>query len=117
MRRALPFLILLATAAPAQAQSVDRPASATDALQYAQRLADGHGVHTGRELSPALQQLAVQRDDLSTAQRKQADRLLLRPTDPTDTGPGGPYNPLATVETDCSNAHFCIHWVETTGDA
>ena len=119
MRRVLPLLILLATAAPAQAHSVDRHtrASATKALERAQRLAEGRGVRSGREFSPALQQLVAQRSDLSTEQRRQADRLLLRPTDPTDTGPGGPYSPAATVRNDCTNARFCIHWVETTSDA
>jgi hypothetical protein len=121
MRRALPLLILLLAAAPAQAQAqnVDRHnrASATEALERAQRLAEGRGVRSGRELSAALQRLVARRSDLSTEQRRQADRLLVRPTDPTDSGPGGPYSPAATVRHDCTNAHFCIHWVETTSDA
>src|SRR4051794_37903142 len=120
MRRALTLLVFLLAAAPAQAQDLDRNtrASATEALQTAQRLAHGRGVRSGRELSPALQQLAAQRSELSSAQRAQADALLARPTDPGDvTQPGGPYSPSATVETDCSDAHFCVHWVETTADA
>src|SRR5215213_7863775 len=120
MRRAITLLIFLLAAAPAQAQDLDRNsrASATEALQTAQRLAQGRGVRSGRELSPALQQLAAQRSDLSAAQRAQADELLARPTDPTDLQqPGGPYAPGAVVKTDCSDPHFCIHWVETTNDA
>ena len=119
MRRALPFLIVLVAAAPAQAQGLDRHtrSSATKALERAQRLADGRGVRTGRELSAALQQVVAQRSDLSSTQREQADRLLARPTDPTDDGPGGPFSPAATVVKDCTDAHFCIHWVETTNDA
>ena len=117
MRRALTLLIFLLAAAPAQAQDLDRDdrASATEALQTAQQLAQGRGVRSGRELSPALQQLAAQRSDLSAAQRAQADQLLARPTDPDDVAqPGGPYATGAPVKNDCSDAHFCVHWVETT---
>src|SRR5215213_1774682 len=120
MRRAITLLIFLLAAAPAQAQDLDRNsrASATEALQTAQRLAQGRGVRSGRELSPALQQLAAQRSDLSAAQRADADELLARPTDPTDVSqPGGPYSLAATVKADCSDAHFCVHWVETSSDA
>src|SRR4051794_19492570 len=119
MRRALTLLVFLLAAAPAQAQDLDRNtrASATEALQTAQRLAHGRGVRSGRELSPALQQLAAQRSELSSTQRAQADALLARPTDPGDVmQPGGPYSPGSPVSIDCSDANFCVHWVVKSGD-
>jgi hypothetical protein len=96
MRRAV-LLTLLLFAVPvtgAHAQAPTAPEQATEALETAQDLADGRGVRTGRELSPALQQLAMLRSKLSAAEREQADELLARPTDQLDQGqPGGPYSP------------------------
>jgi len=85
MRRALLLtLLLLAVPATAGAQAPTAAEQAKQALQTAKRLAEGRGVRSGRELSPALQQLAVQRSKLSADEREQADELLARPTDPTD---------------------------------
>ena len=119
MRRALLLtLLLFAVPATAQAQAPTAAEQATEALETAQDLAEGRGVRNGRELTPALQQLVTLRSRLSADDREQADELLARPTDQDDIGqPGGPYSLSATVEKDCSDAHFCVHWVETTGDA
>ena len=114
----LAVLTALLLAAPVAAQTTsNRRAAAEDALQRVQRLADGRGVRTGRELSAALAELAAQRSALSTDDRRQADALLGRPTDKTDfTQPGGPYSNTAAIYKTCS-ARFCVHWVDRTEDA
>ena len=97
-------------------QSEERQA-AEATLERAQDLADGQGVRTGRELSAALAELVARRSSLSRSDRKEADQLLARPTDPTDTGqPGGPFATSARLWRNCST-HFCIHWVDSTNDA
>ena len=86
MRRALPFLIVLArrrTGAGARPRPPHPRARPTKALERAQRLADGRGVRTGRELSAALQQVAAQRSDLSSTQRA-AGRPAAGPADRSD---------------------------------
>jgi hypothetical protein len=104
----------VATAAPPR-RLADRP-TAERALTRAQRIADGRGVRTGRELSAALRAVAQRLPALSAADRTQAEALLARPTDPNDhPGEGGPYT-TSTVGSKQS-AHFCAHWVETTADA
>src|SRR4051794_39557906 len=87
-------------------------ASANHALDRAQALAHGRGIRTGRELTGALRELAVAEPALSGAARKQAQSLLGRPTDPSDTQqPGGPY-----TSDDIwywGKGNFCFHWVRT----
>src|SRR2546429_40891 len=61
---------------------------AQGALQRVKDLKKGIGVRTGRELTPALAQLAARRGALDATQRKQAAALLARPTDPQGTDPG-----------------------------
>lgn len=112
---------MLAFSAPAAAQDPEREA-AVEALEQAEAIAEGGGVRTGRELSPALAALAARRADLSRSQRREADTLLARPTDPGDDGPGalGPYTVPSTRSCSrpgTSSSHFCVHWVETTNDA
>jgi hypothetical protein len=121
-RSAPAVLTLLATlliAAPVAAQSgpsAEREA-AEDALADAQRLADGRGLRTGRELTIALLEVARRRDALARSDRDEADALLARPTDYDDTGQtAGPYDESARVLRTCST-HFCVHWVNTTADA
>jgi hypothetical protein len=110
--------LVLLLAAPVAAQSGADPQreAAEDALADAQRLAEGEGVRTGRELTTALLEVARERRFLSRSDREQADRLLARPTDPGDGGVGGPYADSARVMRTCS-AHFCVHWVTSTADA
>src|SRR4051794_14688526 len=65
-------------------------AAAASALDLAHALARGRGVHSGRELTGALRDLALREPALSAAAAKQAQSLLGRPTDPGDTQqPGG----------------------------
>ena len=121
-RLTLIALALLATAAPAAASERPRTAGihsatvrreALQTLDRAKQLVHGNGVETGRELTPALKDLAIQLKALPTRQRSEAVGLLARPTSgQTQPGEEG-YDPAATEHSFCS-AHFCIHWV--TGD-
>jgi hypothetical protein len=120
-RSAPAVLVVLAglfLAAPVAAQSGPSPQreAAEDALADAQRLADGQGVRTGRELTTALLEVARERGSLSRSDREEADRLLARPTDPGDSGVGGPYASSARVLKTC-NVEFCVHWVSSSADA
>jgi hypothetical protein len=62
----------------------------------------------------ALRDLALVRDRLSGAARRQADALLDRPDDPGGDRNGVRYTVPST--TFCT-AHFCVHYVRTTTDA
>jgi Family of unknown function (DUF6055) len=114
--------LVLTLAVGSQAHAADRAAQlradrpgAERALARAQALAHGRGVRDGRELSPALASLSARISALSPADRKAANALLARPTDPGQTGqPGGPYT-VADVQ--AYSQHFCFHWVESTADA
>ena len=115
----LAFLLTLLIAAPAAAQTVpsEERQAAEDALADAQRLADGHGIRTGRELTTALLEVARRRGALSRSDRTEADSLLGRPTDPGDTlQTAGPYT--VPEQTPACSDHFCVHWVRDapTGD-
>ena len=90
-RSAPAVLVVLAgllLAAPVAAQTGPSPQreAAEKILDKAQRLEDGRGVRSGRELSVVLAQLAANRSDLSRSDREEADRLLGRPTDPATAG-------------------------------
>lgn len=106
----LTVLAVLLCAASAGAQTPAAQA-ADEALQEVQDLTNGEGVRTGRELTLALVELRARRSDLSSGERRQADRILARPTDPGDSDP---YLD-ATPRRDCT-AHFCIHWSDMPGD-
>jgi hypothetical protein len=109
-------LLLTGTAQAAKAPKRTDRAGADRALARAHALAEGKGVRTGRELTGALRELAIREQALSPAAQKQAQSLLGRPTDPSDTQqPGGPYT--AGTIWSASTTHFCYHWVETTDDA
>jgi hypothetical protein len=108
----------LAFAAPAAAQdrAAERRAAAVDALERVEALTQGRGVRTGRELTPALLELARRRPALSRAQRARAAGFFARPTDPLDQGPTGSYK-VAEAPPYCASANFCIHYVTSTTDA
>lgn len=99
----------------ARAMQTDR-AAAERSLSRAKRVAHGRGVGAGRELTGALRAVAVRMRALGPAARDEAKGLLARPTDNMDSAPGGPYT-TQQVQSDCSSANFCVHWVETTEDA
>jgi hypothetical protein len=118
MRRLLALFVLLLFAAPASAgaQSAAERKAALRALERVEEIAQGRGVRSGRELTPALAALAAQRNDLPAAEQERAERLLARPTDENDDGPGS-LGPYTTEATRSCTTHFCVHWVETTSDA
>jgi hypothetical protein len=109
-------LLLTGTAQASPPKGAADRAAASRALDRAQALAQGRGVHTGRELTGALRELAKREPALAEGDRKQAQSLLGRPTDPGDTQqPGGPYT--APTIWSAWDDHFCYHWVTTTADA
>lgn len=108
---ALTFLAALPAAGLAAARDADR-AAAERALTRVKDLRQGIGVRTGRELTPALLDLARRKDDLGAAAREQADSFLARPTQSGDSDfYGGGF--LADVRSFCAGTSiFCIHWVD-----
>src|SRR4051812_29595204 len=121
MRRALASIacgVVAAAAVPsvaAAADKLDRHADAVRSLKHVKELRKGNGARTGRELTPALAELAHKRKDLGSEGRRQVDSLLARPTD----GVADPYEDGYTVgeALPVCGAHFCIHYVATTSDA
>ena len=112
----LASLAASADAAPrhAKARALERShAAAASALSRARALRAGHGVVTGRELTPALAELSARYEALDPAERRDADRLLARPTD----GPGDPqaHGYAVPEHAPFCTANFCVHWVTSTG--
>lgn len=110
----LAIAVAILFAVPATALAAGSPRgriAAENALERVQELRKGIGVRTGRELTPALAQLAARRGALDRAQRKQAAALLARPTDASDRDYyGAPY--AGDVATYCpAGSIFCFHWV------
>lgn len=106
--------VLAAPGVAAAAGNDPRHEAALQALRHAQDLRQGVGVKTGRELTPALAELAQKRKHLGSDGRLQADALFARPTG-SESAPGHPYS-VAEATPDCGT-HFCIHYVTTTTDA
>ena len=113
LRLLLPVAVFaLSAAAPAAAVSPRASAAAEKraerALEQAEDLRDGRGVRTGRELTPALHDLARRFRHLRGDERDRAVDLLARPT---DSGDPDAYPPAATVQSSCPPAgNFCVHW-------
>jgi hypothetical protein len=108
-------VVLLAAApaaadAPVSASSAADRAEARETLDEVQALLDGRGVETGKELTPVLAELAVRLKALPPDERREARRIMQRPTigqeQPSETS----YRPNTTEHQICT-AHFCIHWV------
>ncbi len=112
------LIAVVAFAPAASAATTPSPAAkrAESTLLRVQALKHGVGVRTGRELTPALLQLAVRKHSLPThAQRVKANGLLARPTDPTDPDWYGNDDPTYATEvsTYCPAASiYCFHWVD-----
>jgi hypothetical protein len=126
MRRVPLLLFLLAALvgafAPAAAAAVSgkplQPSSrvrAESALDRVEQLRQGHGVRTGRELTPALAALSKRQGSLSSGDRERARSILARPTDGV-SDPFGDGYAVAEHAPFCT-AHFCIHFVTSTADA
>ena len=124
MRRAplclVVFAAVLGCLAPTAASAGRKPlqpssrARAESALDRVEQLRQGHGVRSGRELTPALAALAKRQGSLSSGDRERARSILARPTDgasdPFGDGYAHPeHAPFCT-------AHFCIHFVTASGD-
>ena len=92
------------------------PRTASDALRLARRIQDGHGVETGRELSPVLRTLAVKLPQLHGAERRRAERMLARPTVGDSTSNDNRVYEVAEAKPVCGT-HFCVHYVTSTQDA
>ena len=97
---------------------ISEPAIGADAvLDQASAALDpqpGAPPQESREVTLALHDLAVALPELEGAERRQAKRILARPTDHPD--PAGTEYRTAEAPPFCS-AHFCIHYVVTTDDA
>src|SRR3954471_14743131 len=59
--------------------------AAERALQKVKDLKQGIGVQTGRELTPALAELATRKGDLAATSKQEAATFLARPTDSNDS--------------------------------
>jgi hypothetical protein len=119
LSRILPITLLAVLACGPAAAASPRAHSAAQqraeaSLQEAERLLNGHGVHTGRELTVALRDLATRIRHLRGDEREQAIALLSRPTDgdaPSDERYTAPELPPLC------DANFCIHSVSSGADA
>jgi hypothetical protein len=106
---------------PAAVAATEKPASPTSraraesALTTAQKLLAGKGVRTGREVTPALAELARRKGALDGSDRREANDVLARPTSPGEGAPGHSYT-VAEHAPFCTT-HFCVHYVTSTADA
>src|SRR3954452_2099687 len=121
-RRLLPLIVTgAALIAPAPARSARgsfhaAPSGPDHTLHRAIAVSHGRGVKTGFELTPLLKELDVRMKYLTGTQRREATRLLARPTlGQANTGENG-YTVPEHDPPYCT-LHFCIHWVDTTDDA
>src|SRR4051794_402148 len=123
-RLALGALVLAGVAAPpalagpqrSKVHTLARDHQAADAaLARVKAIRTGRGTAGGRALTPALAQLSARYDALDAGERREAARLLARPTDGAADPHGDGYT-VAEHEPSCT-AHFCFHWVTTTADA
>ena len=118
LKRTLPTTLLVVLAcAPAAAASPRAHSAAQQraeaSLNEAQELLDGHGVRTGREVTPALLEVARRIRHLRGDERREAIALLSRPTDAD-----APADERYTVaeEPPVCDENFCVHWVASTSD-
>jgi hypothetical protein len=86
------------------------------ALRKAQSALTGNGVRRGSEVTPLLRQLALKLPSLKGAERRQAVRLLTRPSQGQGTAGELEYDVPEHQPELCSD-HFCIHWVDSGADA
>jgi hypothetical protein len=90
-----------------------RSDTAEETLDRVRELVGGTGAsqrsasHDSRDLTLALRDLALQKHDLSSADRKVAERFLMRPGQGSD-----PYIRAALPFSKCS-ADICVHWRES----
>lgn len=119
LSRILPTTLLVALACVPAAAASPRAHSAAEqraegSLQEAEQLLNGRGVHTGRELTGALRDLATRIRHLRDDERAQAIALLSRPTD--SDAPSDERYTVPELPPLC-DARFCIHAVGSGVDA
>jgi len=124
----------IATAAPqARTQTTSAERSAAEAALVAVEQAldpavteRSRAVQPRRDLTLLLNDLFVALPDLSTSDRRTAQRYLARPTDPGGDGLPGltiDYANGVTVQDDCGSGEpgqgtdFCVNWLNSTNDA
>jgi len=118
LNRTLPIALLVVLACVPTAAASPRAHSAAQqraeaSLTEAQRLLDGEGVRSGREVSPALLELARRFQYLRGDERREAIALLSRPTD--GDAPADERYTVAEEPPVC-DPNFCVHWVASTAD-
>jgi hypothetical protein len=119
LSRILPTTLLVALACVPAAAASPRAHSAAQqraeaSLEEAEQLLNGRGVHTGRELTGALRDLATRIRHLRGDERAQAIALLSRPTD--NDAPADERYTVPELPPLC-DANFCIHSVGSGADA
>jgi hypothetical protein len=102
-------------AAPAADGAAPAPERAARVLQRAQALREDARRANG-ELTAALLRLVRAYPSLAAGDRRQADRLLARPTDRDDPEGNAWRAPEAAASPACT-PNFCVHWVARTPDA
>jgi hypothetical protein len=122
----LAALVLALVAAPAPAIAADAPVTTVDpaatvdpqrALEVAGAALDPAAAAApteSRDVTVALRDLALVLPELEGAERREAKRLLARPTDNPD--PGGSAFRVPEAPPLCTS-HFCVHYVTSTEDA
>lgn len=89
-----------------------------DALAEVKQLQRGKGVKTGRELTPALNELYAALPTMNAADRREAEAILARPDD-TQADPEGSHKwagPEAPASPVCG-LRFCVRWTAVGTDA
>jgi hypothetical protein len=110
LRHVLIPVACLTLALPAAAGAGARHQGALSALRKAEGVRHGEGPQRGTELTPLLKELSMRLPYLSGAERRRAERLMLRPTDQSQPGEETYGVPEAPQSPYCST-HFCVHWV------
>jgi hypothetical protein len=111
----LPLALLTVPAAHAQPAEPDGKLAAASSAGARAALDRAEGVLAGRlrgDATMALRDLAMSKSRLSGADRAEADRILGRPSDPSDEDSYGA-NPVTTT---CS-ATVCVHYTTTGSEA
>ena len=96
--------------APVRASSAGDRSEARETLREARALLDGRGVETGKELTPVLAELATHLKALPEDERREARRIMARPTVGQAQVGEDAYASNTTEHRLCT-AHFCVHWV------
>jgi hypothetical protein len=72
---------------------------------------------TKRDVTPLMRRLAIGFPHLHGTQKRQAARLLARPTAGSSDPDGGGWTAPEAPNSPLCSAHYCVHWVDTGNDA